>query len=277
MHFADACAALWTEGELVHVEDLVLRDAMMDARTPTPATNRAMRVLRARRLVERRGGEWALSSAGINELRDRRRAVSSGTSGPDTAERHPLVYSADWDEDDGLERWLEVVTATKRLPALLGAALAHDSWCDIRPLHRDGCLGPLLVAALLRARSKTRHHLAAINVGLRAGSYRRRRDHTLAQRLGGFLDGVAASAEVGHKELDRLHLAREVLAPKLKGRRSTSHLPELIELLMARPVVSVALAAKELRVSSQAAQALIRELGSLREVTGRGRYRAWAV
>jgi hypothetical protein len=176
-----------------------------------------------------------------------------------------------------LQEWREAVTATKPMPALVGAAVAYDAWCHIRPLERDGWRGPLLIAALLRARSKTPHHLAAINVGLRAGSYRRRRDHTLAQRVGAFLDGVAASADLGHKELDRLHLAREVLAPKLNGRRSNSHLPELIELLMAKPVVSVPLAAKELSVSSQAVEAMVRELGSLRELTGRGRYRAWSL
>src|SRR4051812_47549296 len=31
-HFAEACAALWLEGDLVHLEDLVLRDAGMDVR-----------------------------------------------------------------------------------------------------------------------------------------------------------------------------------------------------------------------------------------------------
>jgi hypothetical protein len=34
-HFADAAAALWLEGELVHLEDLVLHDAHMDIRLPT--------------------------------------------------------------------------------------------------------------------------------------------------------------------------------------------------------------------------------------------------
>ncbi|RVD07627.1 hypothetical protein EN749_34515, partial [Mesorhizobium sp. M7A.F.Ca.ET.027.02.1.1] len=34
-HFADAAAALWLEGELVHLEDLVLHDAHMDTRAPT--------------------------------------------------------------------------------------------------------------------------------------------------------------------------------------------------------------------------------------------------
>lgn len=35
MHFADACASLWIDGELVHLEDLVLHDATKDVRTPT--------------------------------------------------------------------------------------------------------------------------------------------------------------------------------------------------------------------------------------------------
>ncbi|NEX00271.1 hypothetical protein DY467_26230, partial [Rhodopseudomonas sp. BR0G17] len=34
-HFADACATLWLEGELVHLDDLVLHDAGMDGRAPT--------------------------------------------------------------------------------------------------------------------------------------------------------------------------------------------------------------------------------------------------
>lgn len=32
--FADACASLWIEGEIVHLEDLVLHDASQDIRTP---------------------------------------------------------------------------------------------------------------------------------------------------------------------------------------------------------------------------------------------------
>jgi hypothetical protein len=34
-HFADAAASLWIDGELVHLEDLVLHDAGSDIRTPT--------------------------------------------------------------------------------------------------------------------------------------------------------------------------------------------------------------------------------------------------
>jgi hypothetical protein len=34
-HFADVCASLWIDVELVHLEDLALHDASYDMRTPT--------------------------------------------------------------------------------------------------------------------------------------------------------------------------------------------------------------------------------------------------
>src|ERR671933_436311 len=47
--FAEAVAALWNQGELVYLEDLVLHDAHMDIRAPTHELTRAHAVLRARR------------------------------------------------------------------------------------------------------------------------------------------------------------------------------------------------------------------------------------
>ncbi|TIU17063.1 MAG: hypothetical protein E5W49_20795, partial [Mesorhizobium sp.] len=58
-HFYDAAAALWLEGELVHVEDLVLHDTHMDIRTPTHELTRAHAVLRARRLIVANRPDWA--------------------------------------------------------------------------------------------------------------------------------------------------------------------------------------------------------------------------
>lgn len=49
MHFADACASLWIDGELVHLQDLVLHDAHSDIRTPTHELTIARDVLRTRR------------------------------------------------------------------------------------------------------------------------------------------------------------------------------------------------------------------------------------
>ncbi|GAA2879635.1 hypothetical protein GGQ99_004008 [Aminobacter niigataensis] len=42
-HFADAASSLWLDGELVHVEDLVLHDAHMDRRAPTHEMTRPMK------------------------------------------------------------------------------------------------------------------------------------------------------------------------------------------------------------------------------------------
>jgi len=67
-HFADACASLWLEGELVHLEDLVLHDAHMDVRAPTHELTRAQTVLRARRRIAAADPDRALSATGLLAL-----------------------------------------------------------------------------------------------------------------------------------------------------------------------------------------------------------------
>jgi predicted transcriptional regulator len=66
------------------------------------------------------------------------------------------------------------------------------------------------------------------------------------------------------------------LGRKLHGKRRHSRLPGLIELVMARPVVSTGMIAQHLGITPRAAQDLVATLG-LRELTGRGRYRALGI
>jgi len=68
-HFQDACASLWLAGELVMLEDLVLHDARMDARSPTHEVTRARAVLRARRKIAAAAPDWAMSQDGLEILR----------------------------------------------------------------------------------------------------------------------------------------------------------------------------------------------------------------
>ena len=70
-HYTDACASLWLEGELVHLEDLVLHDAGMDIRAPTHELTRAHAVLRTRRRMATAKPDWAPSPAGLDSLRGR--------------------------------------------------------------------------------------------------------------------------------------------------------------------------------------------------------------
>lgn len=189
-----------------------------------------------------------------------------------------LVYDDDWDEEGRLAEWRERLGQTTNLPPLMAAGVALDAWEDIEPLQRNAWLGPLLAGALLRRNGKTRHHLSALHAGFRHAKYRRICRSDFESRLMAFAHAIEVMAKADSKELDRLALARELLLRKCKDRRTNSRLPQLVDLCLASPVVTVPIAAKELRVSQQAATTMIGELSSnLRELTGRGRYRAWAV
>ena len=87
---------------------------------------------------------------------------------------------------------------------------------------------------------------------------------------------MLAAAEIGTKEHDRLALARKLMERKLDRRRTSSNLPELVDLVMAKPLVSAGMVAKTLDVAPQAARRMVLKLG-LREMTGTRRFRAWGV
>ncbi|MDW9409079.1 DUF1612 domain-containing protein [Sinorhizobium meliloti] len=117
-------------------------------------------------------------------------------------------------------------------------------------------------------------HLAVFNLGLKSIPVDRRRHRDRESRLLAFAHGLIAAAEIGLKEHGRLALARQMMERKLNDRRTSSKLPELIELVIAKPLVSAGMVVKTLEVTPQAARRIVGELG-LREMTGRGRFRVW--
>ncbi|AMS45553.1 RHE_PE00001 family protein [Aminobacter aminovorans] len=187
-----------------------------------------------------------------------------------------VVRDSDWDEVDRLTQWKRVLQEVGDLPPTLGAALIWDAWESLEPMQRQHGLGSQLVSAYLRGRGKVASHLFAFNVGLKAVPRERRRSPNRLTRVLAFLDAMSASAGLGMKEIARLAQARELMTRHLPGRRSSSSLPTTIELILSKPIVSTPMIAKAAKVTQRGALNLIQQL-NVRELTGRGRYRAWGI
>ena len=321
-NFHEAVSSLWLDGELVHVEDLVLHDARMDIRAPTNEIVNAHRILRARRLMESHPPQWALSDHGLDLLRGRNVPSQSGMptvipDGEGTDAEEPddvdsaladelaemdavlsrssalvadalsyrvqpeqsanilaLDQSDEESEEERFQRWRKLVDRYSEYPAPLRAAILLDAWRDMQVSDRSPWLGRQLAAALLRANGLTM--LPALNTGLRAIQRERRHSRDQEERLIAILDGMSEAADLGMKEHDRLLNGKSRMERRLIGKRSNSRLPDLVELVLANPVVSTSMIVKQLGTTPQGAMVLANQL-ELREMTGRGRFRAWGI
>lgn len=188
--FTEAASSLLLDGTLVQLEDLVLHDAGLDARAPSPELTRAHAHLRrARRLAALPPGA-ALDVAGLLALVGRGAPKTTGAEPPPLADEAKSVDADAWgttlsevdallartdrllaraalpspdeptgwvrparlDRDERLARWVAECEATRDWPPTLTAARALVAWEAADPLPEEEGLGRLLAADLLCAR-----------------------------------------------------------------------------------------------------------------------------
>ena len=220
---------------------------------------------------------WKAHLAEIDALLDRTSQVLAGET-PLLRSRSHLIYDPDQDETEAEDLWLDVVKRTSPWPAVAAAAVAWNAWLDLNLYTRLPWLGLIMAAAILRARGLT-SHLLPLAAGFKQSKFRPQGREEAREKLEGFCIVLEEALAIAHKDLDRLILARELMNRVTAQCRSNSKLPELVELFLSRPLVTVPLGAKMLKVTPKAIDLMLIQLGGAlpRELTGRSRYRAWGI
>ncbi|MEZ0167075.1 RHE_PE00001 family protein [Microvirga sp. TS319] len=220
---------------------------------------------------------WKAHFAEIDALLERTDKVLAGET-PLLKTRSHLVYDPDLDETENEDLWLDVVKRTTHWPAIAAAAIAWNAWLDLNLYTRLPWLGLIMAGAILRARGLT-SHLLPLAAGFKQSKFRPQGREGALEKLQGFCSMVEEAIGIGNRDLDRLILARELMQRVTKECRSNSKLPELVELFLSRPLVTVPLAAKLMKVTPKAVDLMLAQLGGAlpRELTGRTRYRAWGI
>jgi hypothetical protein len=316
-HFWEAHATSWLEGELVPMEDLVLHEAQTDVRLPTQELGRAHHFMQLRKRVERQEHGWCLEPGSLLKLAGREEDVSNSvpaskeTSDSERDEdemawqalfadldkvskRANALVSGDVVELDtmdqsskgeldtprhsSMDQWHQLHDVIAHHPPMLAAAILLDAWLILTPIENQARLGRVMAADYLRTEICP-NHLPLVAYGLYRSSFRWRRTDALHTRLIMLLAGFEKGATEGLNQLNRLAMARERMARACVGRRRNSRLPDFAALFVANPYVSIPMARKKLDVTAAAVDRMIEQMGGAmpRELTGRGRYRAWGI
>jgi hypothetical protein len=313
----EAFMAIQSEGFLVDLTDLVLHDGNLNKREPTAELVRASSILRAYRVARQRPAPWPLTKKGLaslagglsskefaeeitpSEVKPKRKVDDIDPLSDQFAEIDALIErtgrvlrgeviatrarslvagASDERQFEAEDRWFGVLQDLERLPAVQAAAFGWQAWRELGVHDRQPWLGLIIAGAILRSRGLTASMLPLAAAYRKAG-YRGRQLITKEMAVGTFCELLSEALRIANSDLSTLSLHRELMAPKLAGRRKGSKLNDLVDLFLSRPLVTMPLARKQLNVTAHAVKCMFDELGpSLpRELTQRSRYRAWGI
>ena len=181
------------------------------------------------------------------------------------------------------------------LPPLLAAADAALAWMELGITDQPDALVALAIAALVLARGETLRTIplpfwsAWPALGQPSDESLPRLRPAVARAICGmdrapwpisFLAFAGEAARAGLRELDRLRAAAAAGRALGEGLDKRSRLPAAVDLVLASPVVTSRGLGEKLGITLQAANRILGVMvagGVVREVTGRGRFRAFGV
>ena len=273
--FRDACAVLHGQGGLVHLEELVLLDGFAFSGAMYPDLSSALGIV-ALWKAALCGDASALLKAQMPGEAARPLALEGAQA--EGYERPDAFYDPNWNQAGRIKAWRDACNSAATLPPLLAAYVAWDAWHASMPEQQGPWRASLLAALMLAARGRVRGWLVPFDTGQWSLRKSWRATEPPMRRIMTFFDIAEAAAQHASKELAGLASARERMMLRIKDRRKNSRLPDLIELLIARPLVSIPMASKALRISKQAVVRMLPQLGSTpRQISERERYRCWTV
>ena len=275
--YRNACASMQNQHCLVHLEDLVLLDGHAFSGPMYPDLSAELGIFKYWQAAFA-GDATSLLAAPMPGEAARMLSINVVGDGKGRMDRPDMFYDPSWDEAGRLDQWRQVWQSSINMPPLLAAATVWDAWHTLRPEQQGPWRGTLLAALVLRARSKTRHILLPLDSGERISRQMWRAHDNADKRMLTFFDIVSAAVKSSGSELVGLASAKERMSVRLRDVQKTSRLHDLMELMIAKPLVSIPLACKALGISKQAVRAMIPKLGSTpREISERQRYRCWTV
>jgi hypothetical protein len=279
----EAVASLRLNGAYVSAQDLVLQLNDTLGRAPDEDLARAKDIHGMLSTLIRRNPQHLFSPRrvlALTRLHLQNRAVDHPDL-PDWLQERIRIHTPD-ELRDALEEALQpsIVSGWESLPPLHAAAEIIANWHKSRAADCIGAAaGRALAMAWLYRAGLTSSYSFLPSIGFLGAASEYRPDLRVSWD-GLFLKACLRAAEWGFKLHSHLILAHSRLHEAGRQLRSTSHMAALIELLISTPAVSATGASRSLDITPHAARAMLRSLEErrlVREVTGRGSFRFYAV
>jgi len=301
-HFFAAVASIYLQGGLIELNDLVLHAYNTDVSISHQDIADAMDILAARRLIETKKREWLFEADSFQLTQQPTHETSRDKTAIDDFERELEDIDAILErtnkilenpetleikpnrlkqllkpknQDEIWEKWQEVIKSTQHEPPILRSAILLDAWINLDPIPNKPWLGFEYANTALRV-DLSLDYLPSITTGLRQTPLNTRKNHNRLKRLKAYIDAYALSSEQAIRNAHKIKVRYERLQERTENIRAGSKTKAFIDYAIATPVVTTTNAAAALNISPAGVLKILKTL-QLREITGRSRYRVWAI